>query len=59
MTAEVDTWKKKFKELNQEYFKMQEDLMMARAELDSIKNQKTVITTEQTKFVRSSNVSGK
>jgi len=38
METELDTWKKRFIELNRDFHKRQEDLMMAQAETENLKN---------------------
>jgi hypothetical protein len=40
----VDTWKKKYVELNREYHKLNEDFTMVEAELESLKNKKVITT---------------
>ena len=42
--SEAENWKKKFLEVNREFHNNQEKLMMALAELDSIKSKRTVVT---------------
>lgn len=48
MVTEVETWKRKFIELNREFHKNQEDLIMTQAELDTLKNRKVQVTQQVT-----------
>ncbi|CAK81106.1 unnamed protein product (macronuclear) [Paramecium tetraurelia] len=41
LTQEVDSWKNQFINLNREYHKQQEQLMLSNAELDTLKKQRT------------------
>ncbi|CAD8188846.1 unnamed protein product [Paramecium octaurelia] len=53
---EANVWKEKFMKANQDYHTAQEQCMMAQAELDSLKKQKTITTTEKTTSIQQSNV---
>ncbi|CAD8118071.1 unnamed protein product [Paramecium sonneborni] len=52
---EADIWKERFMKANQDFHTAQEQWMMAQAELDSLKKQKTITTTEKTTTVQQSN----
>ncbi|CAK94675.1 unnamed protein product (macronuclear) [Paramecium tetraurelia] len=53
---EANVWKDKFMKANQDYHTAQEQCMMAQAELDSLKKQKTITTTEKTTSIQQNNV---
>lgn len=47
LEGEVELWKERFKKSNTEYHKLQNQLTDAQAELDALKNKRTVVTTEK------------
>ncbi|CAD8175667.1 unnamed protein product [Paramecium pentaurelia] len=53
---EANVWKDKFMKANQDYHTAQEQCMMAQAELDSLKKQKIITTTEKTTSIQQSNL---
>lgn len=53
MTSELETWKKKFIDLNRKFHSCQEEMMLKQAELDSLRNKKTVVVRQD---ISSSNI---